>query len=157
MPSTGHDKLVALAALWLKKNGFGLVATELKFAGNGEQPDAIGFRHNTSAIVEAKVSRADFLADSKKPFRWGARAHRVYRFYLCPHGLISPKDLPPRWGLLYEKAGRVVDVVRPNGNLWTAYGDNTFPESSFLAFQHPNCERQERFALYSIARRMKPA
>lgn len=157
MPSPEHAKLVTLAARWLKKNGFGVVATELTFAGGGEQPDAIGFRHNVSAIVEAKVSRADYLADAKKPWRSGAPSLGVYRFYLCPQGLVLPEELPPRWGLLYEVAGRVVDVVRPSGNLWTEYGDDRLTGNQFLAFQHRNCERQERFALYSIARRLKAA
>ncbi len=157
MASPEHDKLVKLAARWLKENGFGVVATELTFAGKGEQPDAIGFRHNTSAIVEAKVSRADFLADAKKPWRSGVPSLGVYRFYLCPKGLIAPDELPSRWGLLYEEKGRVVDVVRPLGNLWTALGEQTVPENTFIAFQNPICERQERFALYSIARRLRAA
>lgn len=34
-----------------------------------EQPDAIGFGGYATVLVEAKTSRADFLADLKKPFR----------------------------------------------------------------------------------------
>jgi hypothetical protein len=148
---------VQLAARWLKKSGFGVVATELTFAGKGEQPDALGFRSNCSAIVEVKVSRADFLADAKKPWRTGEASLGVYRFYLCPQGLIDAAELPPRWGLLYEAKGRVQPVVTPVGNLWPSYADKRFPDNQFMAFQHQNCERQERFALYSIARRLMAA
>jgi len=32
----------------------------------------------------------------------------VYRFYLCPVGLIQPEELPPKWGLLYAENGKVL-------------------------------------------------
>ncbi|RCW64079.1 hypothetical protein DET61_116120 [Marinobacter nauticus] len=34
MPSDDHDKLVKLGARWLKRNGFPVVATELKCNGS---------------------------------------------------------------------------------------------------------------------------
>ena len=29
------------------------------------------------------------------------------RFYLCPEGLIKEEELPDKWGLLYEKNGKI--------------------------------------------------
>lgn len=54
--SEEHNRLTGLAARWLKRNGFGVVATELNCHGSREQPDAIGFRSSASAIIEVKVS-----------------------------------------------------------------------------------------------------
>ena len=61
--SPEHDNLTLLGARWLKKQGFAVVATEISAVGSREQPDVVGFRSTCSAIIEAKVSRADFLAD----------------------------------------------------------------------------------------------
>lgn len=53
-------------------------------------------------LVEAKASRADFLADARKPHRLDqATGIGRWRYYLCPEGLIQPEELPPRWGLLW--------------------------------------------------------
>jgi hypothetical protein len=155
MPSAEHDRLVLIGARWLKKNGFGVVMTELTFAGKGEKPDVLGFRSTCSAIIEVKVSRADFFADAKKPWRNGEPSLGVYRYYLCPQGLIREEDIPERWGLLYEHQGKVSRVIGPEGNLWPAYGNARIADNPFLAFQHKSCCEEERGALYSIARRLQ--
>ncbi|WP_432263112.1 hypothetical protein [Cupriavidus sp. TMH.W2] len=149
-----HDHLTAIGARWLKKQGFGVVATEITVGGCREQPDVIGFRHNCSAVVEAKASRGDFLADFRKPERTQEGAGLgVYRFYICPEGLIKPEELPAKWGLLYVAGNRVIEVVRPSGNVWPAIGRTVPHFSAWLDFQHiPNLEA-ERSVLYSIARR----
>lgn len=152
MPSGHHNVLVALGAKWLRKNGFGVVATELTAHGCREQPDVIGFRSSCTAIVEAKISRADFLADRKKPERSCAPGVGIYRFYLCPVGIIEVEDLPSRWGLLHESKGRIVEVLRPKGNLWPEFGDNRLGD--WHLFQHQPDALAERRALYSIARRL---
>lgn len=149
MPGDLHQRLVTIGAQWLKRQGFGVVATELVTAGSSEQADAIGFRATCSALVEAKASRADFLADARKPHR-AVGGLGVYRFYLCPPGIIEVGDLPPRWGLLHAVGRGVIEVLRPTGNLWpscgTAVGD-------WERFQHAPDESAERSVLYSIARR----
>lgn len=153
MPSAQHDFLVALGARWLRKNGFGVVATELDASGCRERPDVIGFRSSCSAIIEAKISRADFLADAKKPERAGALGLGIYRFYLCPRGLIDADELPARWGLLHESDGRIIEVVRPQGNIWPDYGAGLDIGNWHLFQNEPNTEAERR-ALYSIARRL---
>ena len=155
--SDAHKKLTQQGASWLRKNGFGVVATEVTCFGSREQPDVVGFRSQCSAMIEVKVSRSDFLADQKKPER-SAGGIGVYRFYLCPEGLILPEELPPKWGLLYAKGRSVVAVVKPQGNLWPPLEPEHTSCKDYLAhwhqFQHVPDARAERSALYSIARRL---
>ena len=79
----------------------------------GECPDAFGWGSSTTQLIEVKVSRNDFLSDKKKfwrknPFYGIGR----YRSYLCPSGLIKPKDLPKYWGLLYANdKGKITEIV----------------------------------------------
>ena len=153
MTNISHGQLVDLGSRWLRMNGFGVVSTDLSFTGLGAKPDAIGFRTSCSAIVVAMTTRTDFAADARKPWRTDAPALGVYRFYLCPEGLIAPEEVPERWGLLYEIKGKVKNIVVPKGNLWLSYGDTSMPYSDFLRFQHRSCEKQERLALYTIAQR----
>jgi len=105
-----HNELSKVALKWLKRpasqkgHGCIIAANELRSGWDGEIPDAIGFRlsgnHVFSIVVEAKVSRSDFLADK-------AKSHRVeggmgnYRYFICPEGLIKPSELPKGWGLLW--------------------------------------------------------
>ncbi|MPQ69326.1 hypothetical protein [Pseudomonas sp. MWU12-2323] len=156
--SDEHHRLTKQGASWLRKNGFGVVATELTCFGSREQPDVVGFRSDCSALVEVKVSRADFLADQKKPERSTSGGIGIYRFYLCPEGLIRPEDLPAKWGLLYAKGRSVVAVVKPQGNLWPPLEKQPpaaeAPIGDWREFQHVPDARAERSALYSIARRL---
>ncbi len=92
-----HKLLVRLGERWLKRQGFAVVASELVTSGTREQADVIGFRSNCSAVIEAKASRSDFLADARKPHRV-AGGLGTYRFYLCPPEVIALSDLPERWG-----------------------------------------------------------
>lgn len=146
-----HTDLVAVAARWLKRQGFGVVATELRSYGTAEEPDAIGFRSAVSAVVEVKVSRADFLADKAKPHRQNGGLGN-YRFYLCPPGVIEVDDLPAGWGLLYASGRRVTEVARPMGNLWPQSPSGVSKEWS--AYWHPTDIQRERQVLYSVARRL---
>lgn len=144
-----HKQLVALGVNWLKRQRFAVVASELATDGTREQADVIGFRSTCSAIIEAKASRADFLADRHKPHRVSGGLG-VYRFYLCPEGIIEIDDLPPCWGLLHAVGRGVIEVLRPQGNLWPSFGSAT---GDWTRFQHEPDARAERGVLYSIARR----
>ncbi|WP_116892943.1 hypothetical protein [Pseudomonas savastanoi] len=154
--SDEHKRLTTLGASWLRKSGFGVIATELTCFGSREQPDVLAFRSSCSAMIEVKVSRSDFLADRKKPER-SAGGLGVYRFYLCPEGMITPEELPPKWGLLYAKGRSVLAVVKAQGNTWPAFYVSPASEadiSNWRDFQHEPNEAAERRALYSIARRL---
>ncbi|MHC8347737.1 hypothetical protein [Pseudomonas sp. RT6P73] len=158
--SEEHNKLTKLGASWFRKNGFGVVTTELTSARSREQPDVIAFRSSCSAMIEVKVSRSDFFADRKKPER-EAGGVGIYRFYLCPDGLIKPEELPPRWGLLYAKGRTIVAIVKPQGNIWPPLAKEHPASEAYLGpwheFQHVPDAVAERSALYSIARRLTMA
>ncbi|WP_334001468.1 hypothetical protein [Burkholderia gladioli] len=144
-----HKLLVTSGEKWLRRQGFAVVASELVTAGTREQADVIGFRSNCSAVIEAKASRSDFLADARKPHRV-AGGLGTYRFYLCPPEVIDVSDLPERWGLLYAEGRSVREILRPTGNGWPS------PRSTFgdwPAFQHEADQDAERSVLFSIARR----
>ncbi len=110
-----HAQLVARAAEWLRSRyGCGIVLSE-QYCVTGEIPDVIGWKASCqSVLVECKVSRGDFLADSNKPFRvvpeegLGSK-----RLYLAPAGIIAPEELPPHWGLLECKGREVELMVKP--------------------------------------------
>ncbi len=62
--------------------------------------------------VECKVSRSDYYRDKSKVFRRQPElGSGKYRYYLTPVGLLVPKNLPEKWGLL-EWNGKRVSVVR---------------------------------------------
>lgn len=87
------------------------VAVEIVTA-TPETPDVFGWNYWTSVLIEVKMSRSDFLADKKKPFRIlpddGIGEHR---YYCCPDGLIKSDELPEKWGLIYEVDGRL-EVIK---------------------------------------------
>lgn len=154
MTSELHKQLTARGARWLRQKGFGVIASELVTHRPGEQADVIGFRSTCSGLIEVKVSRSDFLADRRKPHRQSGGLGN-YRFYLCPPSLILPEDLPERWGLLYAEPRRIVEVVRPPGNVWPVVDSRLLESGSpWAAFAHPSDASAERALLYSIARRL---
>lgn len=108
-----HEKLVEKAVRWLRSYGCGVVLSEQSCA-SGEAPDAIGWKGAChSVLVECKLSRADFLADSGKPFRRVPQTGMgCERFYLAPCKLLQPIELPAGWGLL-ELEGKRVQLVSP--------------------------------------------
>lgn len=147
-----HGDLVRLGSRWVKRQGFPVIATEIAAVGSREQPDIIGFRSTASVVVEVKVSRADFLADARKPERApGGMGLGLYRFYLCPEGVLQAEDMPPRWGLRHARGRSIVEIKRPTGNTWPPAG-KTYGD--WEAFQHQACQAKERAVLFSIARRL---
>lgn len=115
-----HADLVGIGVAWARRTrSRGGPACDLVLyepgAGFGqESPDVIGWKlsgpDGGSVVVEAKASRADFLADRKKPHREGPGLGN-WRYYLCPEGLIQPDECPAGWGLLYAGARRRVTVM----------------------------------------------
>jgi len=150
MPSELHNSLTSLGVRWLRRQGFSVIATDLSTLGYRGREDILGFRSRCSAIIEVKVSRADFLVDRKKPHR-NSRGIGLYRFYLCPENLIAPNELPSGWGLLHARGRSVIEVVRPLGNIWPG-PDTDFRE--WIKFQHPQNLIAERSMLFSISRRL---
>ncbi|NID14357.1 hypothetical protein [Luteibacter yeojuensis] len=122
-----HSELVEIAGRWLRGTaGCKVVMTELvALCGNGEIPDAIGWRGNDSILVECKTSRADFFADRAKTFRREPeRGMGALRYFLAPEGVLKVDDLPPRWGLLESRPRGVRLLAGPNPKTWSgAWGE----------------------------------
>ena len=92
--------------------------------GNGENPDAIGWYTGRTMLVECKVSRSDFLADRKKPFRANPeRGLGLYRYFMAPKGLIKVDELPARRGLLEVNGGRVSVATGKRPKTWGGLED----------------------------------
>ena len=109
-----HTDLVERAIRWLKNSQrCRLVMSESYSWYVGETPDVIGwYGHAVSILIECKTSRADFCRDRRKYFR--RMPHRglgVYRYYMTPKDLLSPDELPYKWGLL-EIRGKIVRKVK---------------------------------------------
>lgn len=117
-----HADLVCQAERWLR-NGFkvlpsyqqnpskhrcGVVLSKACIVTN-EQPDAIGWFlcGRRSCLVECKTSRADFLADGRKPFRLhSSLGMGQFRYYMAPPGIIRVDEVPDKWGLVEVNNGR---------------------------------------------------
>jgi hypothetical protein len=113
-PVKQHAQLVSKATDWLRKRyGCGVVLSE-QCCATGEVPDVIGWKGKCrSVVIECKVSRSDFLADAKKPFRTNPEEGLgSERFYLAPAGIIRPDELPKHWGLLECGRGDIAVVVK---------------------------------------------
>lgn len=120
-----HSELVDIAVRWLASHRrCSIVFAELACASElGLIPDAIGWHGQWSVLVECKTSRADFLADRRKPIHIaGMAAPGQERWYLAPQGVLTLQDMPDGW-LLAEWTGSRVRVVsqQPHGTRSTRY------------------------------------
>jgi hypothetical protein len=151
MPSEQHEFQSKLATRWAKKQGFPIIATNLGAVGSREIVDLIAFRSTCSLMIESKVSRSDFKADAKKPERFLGGVG-TYRFYITPLDMILPEELPKGWGLLYVDGKKVIEVVKPLGNLWPKYSYDDC--RGWDDFKHEVDQEAERAMLFSITRRL---
>ena len=114
IPDINHKDLVGVAFRYLKYTQGCSVVFRERVASTSEQPDAIGFSGGYSWLIECKASRADFLADSKKPFRSRPESGMgMYRYYMAPRGLLSIAEIPSGWGLLEvgEKLRKYREII----------------------------------------------
>lgn len=150
-----HAEMCVLALKWLKRPhsaggpGCAVALSECRTGWDGEIPDAIGFRCTNpdpgSVVVEVKVSRADFLADSKKPHRL-AGGVGDWRYYMAPENLISFSELPPGWGLLEVNSRGHIKVRRGHAVYFKRGYDEMRRQSVLWKFLDVDAER-ERFLL----------
>lgn len=102
-----HAALIVASAKWLEAKGHSVVITDMSH-GDGETPDAIGWKGKSSTLIECKASRSDFLHDREKPWRRDPeRGMGCRRYFAAPEGLISPQELPGSWGLLELRKGKL--------------------------------------------------
>lgn len=104
-----------MAEAWLRHSRCGIVLSE-QGCSSGEMPDAIGWKgKNHSIVIECKISRADFLADSAKPWRRNPEiALGCERYFAAPNGMLKVPEMPEGWGLL-EAQGRELKVAKRSG------------------------------------------
>ena len=112
-----HRELCKIAAKYLRNQGLipyqrcQYVVCELERVG--ESPDAFGWGAVTQ-LIEAKVSRSDFLSDKNKYWRrnpfFGLGS---FRSYICPTDIIKISDLPNKWGLIYLEEKRLSIIKEP--------------------------------------------
>lgn len=110
MPSELHDLLVQKAARWCLRTRSCSFALCEPYSSGIEQPDVLAWQmRGHSILVECKASRADFLADKRKPTRkqpWSLGVGQE-RWYACAPGIVKPEDIPDGWGcLVLTKGGR---------------------------------------------------
>ncbi len=107
-----HDDVAEIGARWLRRNGYPIAFANMRSNVATEQPDALGFNDiGESFLLEAKVSRSDFLADKKKPWRKDGNGIGQRRGYIAPEGIIKPEEVPYGWWLL-EVYGKMQPKVR---------------------------------------------
>ena len=106
-----HGELVTLAMRWLALHRYRVILTEPGY--RDESPDAIGFKSGFSLLVECKATRADFLADKRKPFRQNpASGVGRLRVYLTNPEVAKPEELPEKWWLLEALDDNTIRVVK---------------------------------------------
>lgn len=152
-----HASLVEAAKKWLVGSCGCAFAVGEVVAWTAEIPDAIGFKSNMSIVVECKVSRSDFLADRKKPFRMKPETGMGdHRYYLCPEGIIKPTDELNGWGLLYFSKGKIRRIVCPittkGPSFWDK--DKIRSQTNWNKKQHKKSVHKENCFLISVARRL---
>jgi hypothetical protein len=146
-----HEQLVLIAYRWVMRAGGAAVAFRELVTIAMETPDVLGIGGTVhSILIECKISRSDFLADRKKPWRanpsMGMGSHRIY---CAPAGLLHLEELPDKWGLLsVESNGRCTLSYRP---------DPERPGAKFLCerFAQPRNERGEAAMMLSALRRLQ--
>lgn len=111
-----HDEIAEIGAHKLKSMGYIATFSNMNSAVAGERPDALGIKScGETFLIEAKISRNDFLADLKKPWRQpGYNALGHYRAYLTPRGMLSPDEIPYGWQLweIHGKTKPIVKVIK---------------------------------------------
>lgn len=111
-----HDEIAEFAAERMRKRGYHMSWANMRSVSCGEQPDVLALKNfNDVVVIEVKVSRADFFADRKKPWR---KAHHggigTERIYLTPPDLLRPEEIPYGWQLweVHGKKRKIIKVIK---------------------------------------------
>lgn len=110
-----HQQLVHRATKWLRSRDFKAVLAEPTAVSHWEIPDAIGWDGGgSSAMVECKVSRSDFLADRAKKIRTAKDEQQLgnERWFMTTRRLLERDEIPEGWGLV-EVTEQKAFVVKP--------------------------------------------
>ena len=176
-----HRELCEVGARFLKRpesaNGHGCHFTIVEAACYGENPDVFGVRHGLDRngigtfLLEAKISRSDFLADRSKPHRINPeKGMGKYRYYICPTGLIKPEELPDKWGLIYVSPKGICKLItgvlaapkikrlNPYSNKNESWPDHQKIEENLItmAFDDRNIQNEMNLLTMALARLKDP-
>lgn len=110
-----HIELVVFADRWLKEQGYRVRLMEPGISR--ERADAVGFKSDTSTLIECKASRSDFLNDKKKSSRSKDEKGIGYmRYYMVNEGICSVEELPEGWGLIEVSMFKGNNLIREAQN-----------------------------------------
>ena len=110
-----HTELVVYADRWLREQGYRVRLMEPGI--RKERADAVGFKNDTSTLIECKASRSDFLNDKKKSFRSKDEKGIGYmRYYMVNEGICSIEELPDGWGLIEVSMLKGVSLIKDAQN-----------------------------------------
>ena len=164
-----HDEVADIGAKKLRSMGYPISFSNMTSATHGEQPDALGMNaYADSFLLEAKVSRSDFLSDKNKPWRKDGCGIGMRRAYITPKGLLNISDIPYGWELweVHGKNKPVVKVIKGqvkkiidhphwSGKVASYSLENMDSEEfTFFKKQHTNFRNEASWAL-KVLRRAK--
>jgi hypothetical protein len=138
-----HDEIADFVALRLRKMNYPLSFSNITSVNIGEQPDVLGVSLcGQSLLAEVKVSRSDFLADKKKPWRKPGSGMGDFRVYVTPKGLLKPSEIPYGW-MLWEIHGKNKPVIKIiKGKKMVTKQDPSVPWTTSLP-EYLNCDLAE--------------
>jgi hypothetical protein len=172
MISLSHDEIAEFAADKMRKKGYLMTWANMRSLNVGEQPDVMAMKHlNDVVVIEVKVSRSDFFADKKKPWRNGeVKGIGTERVYLTPPGLLQVSEIPYGWQLwevhpfgkryiIRVIKGEVVKQVKKLGECYSStcyhYPNMENPkEHHYFRDNDLDCKRSASMWLISIMRRI---
>lgn len=108
-----HESLRKRAVSWLTNTMHcGVVLSELRaYTEGNEIPDAIGWKADTSTLIEIKVSRSDFHANKDKYCARSGIMMGAYRYFLTPANLVGAEEIDDEHGLLWA-FDRQIKIVK---------------------------------------------
>lgn len=131
-----HDDIAEWAASRIRRMGYPFAFANMTSATAGEQPDVLGLNAwADSILVEVKVSRSDFLADKKKPWRQPGNGIGKRRVYLTTKGLMNPSEVPYGWEL-WEIQGKNRPILKVIKGRVPVKEQTKWGERETFEFQH---------------------
>lgn len=115
MSDITHDDLCKIGVKLLRGR-FGCCWAVREFVTHcQESPDCFGAKScgAETYLLEAKVSRSDFLSDKKKAFRQcPSKGIGMFRYFIVPDGLVGADEIPEGWGLIEVCSKRKATIVK---------------------------------------------
>jgi hypothetical protein len=139
-----HDDIADFGAKRIRTMGYQFSCSNMTSATHGEQPDVLGISaYGESILLEAKVSKSDFLADKKKPWRKNPEMGiGDYRVYLTPKGLLKPEEIPYGW-MLWEVHGKNKPMLKVIKGKTKVLKDNPHFGGKQAFWEYVNCDFEE--------------